>query len=280
MPLSTVTRSVGRALRPRSPRSPGSARSRSRKRFGTRKSTAAKPQPRSARTTSALLVAPSASKSPMTSTRRGAVREQQLHGRRDPLERADRQQPLERGVQVLCRAHAARRVHPPQHRMQAVAKVAAAARRSRGARCAGSCEGRQRRAPTAPQAPAGSARASTHAHVVDDERQPLELAAAHRARRPADTSRSSSARSAPATSPCFRLLQRRKPPRSPPPPAPCRCRVFPASPCGCARAALPSRCHSPLEPGIPAEGCGRILSVMRPLGCTPCASPHPTATAR
>ena len=67
---------------------------------------------------SALLVAPSASKSPMMSTRPRAVPQQELHRRGNTLERADRQQPLERGIELGNRAHATRGVDASKHRVQ------------------------------------------------------------------------------------------------------------------------------------------------------------------
>ena len=96
---------------PPAPRSPASVRSRTGNRLGTRKSTCANPSARKARTRSALPVAPSASKSPITSTRPEPMRRQDPP-RAPPRERADRQQPLERQIEIPARRYAARRSTP------------------------------------------------------------------------------------------------------------------------------------------------------------------------
>jgi len=76
-------------------------------RSGTRKSTWVNFIERRARTISALLVAPSASKSPTTKSA-PAMRRQQLRRGLDALERTHRQQPLDRQVQSFAVGDAAR----------------------------------------------------------------------------------------------------------------------------------------------------------------------------
>ena len=119
MPLSTVTSSAGaRAAASshdlrreavadtRSGSAPGNPRPRSRRRAARAR-------------TSAVLVAPSASKSPTTSTRDPRRwRASSSRGGIHAGERADRQQPVERQLQVRLSRNPRAGVHAPQHRVQ------------------------------------------------------------------------------------------------------------------------------------------------------------------
>ena len=90
-----------RASRP-ARRFPASSRSRSEIDSAPESPRAQNRSARSARTISALPVAPSASKSPITSTRPPArCAASKPRGRLDALERADRQQPLQRKIEIL-----------------------------------------------------------------------------------------------------------------------------------------------------------------------------------